>query len=338
METAKMSIEDKKISTGKTFDIVAIGEALVDFTEAGRSLSGMRLFEQNPGGAPANLLCAAARFGANVAFIGKVGQDMHGRFLKSVLDDAGVNTSGLLMAEDVFTTLAFVALADDGEREFSFARKPGADTRLCAAEVDKKLLEDTVIFHFGSLSLTDEPAREATYMAVHCAKEAGAIISYDPNYRPVLWRSRDEAATQIRKALRLADIVKLSEDEALLLSDCTDVTEAMKAVSNSGACLTVITLGKNGALVSRCGECRYVPGYDVAVLDTTSAGDVFWGGFLYKLLEKHQAPQTLSLDDAITFADFGNAAAAICVTRRGGIPSIAARQEVEALMQQKRHW
>ena len=164
------------------FDIVALGELLIDFTYHGRSENGMRLFEQNPGGAPANMLCAASNLGSSTAFIGKVGRDMHGDYLRRVLEEKGVDTGGLISAEDVFTTLAFVELSETGERKFSFARKPGADTCLTACEVKRELLEGCRIFHFGSLSLTDEPSRSATIEAVKAAKKAGAIISYDPNY------------------------------------------------------------------------------------------------------------------------------------------------------------
>jgi fructokinase len=162
------------------YDIVSFGELLIDFTESGLSAAGMRLFEQNPGGAVANLLCAASQCDAKTAFIGKVGNDMHGRFLKQTMIGAGVDMRGLIEADDVFTTLAFVSLAKSGEREFSFARKPGADTCLRADELDLELLQNTRVFHSGSLSLTQEPARSATYEAIDLAKAAGAVISYDP--------------------------------------------------------------------------------------------------------------------------------------------------------------
>ena len=174
------------------YDIAALGELLIDFTDSGVSPGGMRLFERNPGGAPANVLTAAARFGQRTAFLGKVGDDMHGQFLRQMLLDAGIDVSGLVLAEDVFTTLAFVVLNDRGERSFSFARKPGADTCLRPEELNAAVLDSTRVLHVGSLSLTDEPARSATFTAVERAKAAGAVISYDPNYRAALWP--DEAA------------------------------------------------------------------------------------------------------------------------------------------------
>lgn len=178
---------------GKKVDIAALGELLIDFTETGRSENGMKIFEQNPGGAPANLLTVASHMGYRTEFIGKVGKDMHGDFLKATLQKEGIGVSNLLQDEKYFTTLAFVEIAADGERKFSFARKPGADTQLRKEELDQTLISDCKIFHFGSLSLTDEPAEGATIKAVKMAKEAGALISYDPNYRPSLWKSKEIA-------------------------------------------------------------------------------------------------------------------------------------------------
>lgn len=174
----------------KEVDIVALGELLIDFTEAGKSDSGKKLFEQNPGGAPANLLTLASRMEYRTEFIGKVGTDMHGNFLKKTLEEEGIGTKYLIQDERYFTTLAFVEIAESGERQFSFSRKQSADTQFCADELNQKLLEDCKVFHFGSLSLTDEPARTATIEAVKIAKSSGALISYDPNYRASLWEKK----------------------------------------------------------------------------------------------------------------------------------------------------
>lgn len=318
--------------TGKKYDVVALGEALIDFTEAGRSPSGMRLFEQNPGGAPANLLSALSRLGAKTAFIGKVGQDMHGRFLRTTLEEVGIDARGLIMAEDVFTTMAFVSL-NGGEREFSFARKPGADTCLTAEELNLGVLDHTAVLHIGSLSMTDEPARTATYTAVQRAKEAGAIISYDPNYRASLWSSREEAILRMREPLPLVDVMKLSDEETELLSGYRDPEKAAKELSDRGIGLIAVTLGKAGALVCRKSECRLIPGYDLPATDTTGAGDAFLGGFLYQLLKSGKPLETVNLEDAASFARFGNATATICVSHRGGIPAMPTLQEVMGLMQ-----
>ena len=172
-------------------DIVALGELLIDFTEAGHSQGGRKLFEQNPGGAPANLLTVASHFGYRTSFIGKVGNDMHGKFLKRTLQTEGINTDAIVEDPDYFTTLAFVEIGENGERNFSFARKPGADTQLKKEELDQMLISGCRIFHFGSLSLTDEPAESATIEAVKMAKAVGVLISYDPNYRPSLWKNKE---------------------------------------------------------------------------------------------------------------------------------------------------
>ncbi|MCL2368409.1 MAG: carbohydrate kinase [Oscillospiraceae bacterium] len=315
----------------KTYDITAVGEALIDFTEAGLSDSGMRLFEQNPGGAPANLLSAAANLGVKTAFIGKVGQDAHGRFLRETMERANIDTLGLILAEDVFTTLAFVSL-NGGEREFSFARKPGADTRLTAEELDPYILDNTTVLHFGSLSLTDEPARTATYTAIQRAKEAGALISYDPNYRAPLWDSKEEAVSRMGEPLSMVDVMKLSDEETELLTGLRDPEKAAGALSAQGVGIVAVTLGKDGALVCKSGVCRSVPGHKATAIDTTGAGDAFWGGFLYKLLQADRPLGEISLEEAVSFARFANATAAICIGRRGGIPAMPTLQEVEALM------
>ena len=190
------------------FDVTALGEVLIDFTPCGVSGGGMDLYERNPGGAPANVLAAVNRLGGKTAFIGKVGDDMHGAFLRETLEKAEIDTTGLITDEKYFTTLAFVSLKN-GERDFSFARKPGADTQITKEEVNLELLKETRIFHCGSLSLTDEPAREATYYAVEQAKKAGAVISYDHNYRAPLWPDVETAKKEMRNMVSRADIMKI---------------------------------------------------------------------------------------------------------------------------------
>ena len=186
----------------RRFDVTALGELLIDFTDSGLSPAGMQLCERNPGGAPANVLAALARFGHQTAFLGKVGADMHGDFLRDTLMTAGIDVRGLISDPEVFTTLAFVALDPGGERSFSFARKPGADTCLRQEELDCQRLRDTRVLHIGSLSMTREPVRSATVAAVHIARDAGAVISYDPNYRASLWPSREAAEEQMRRLAR----------------------------------------------------------------------------------------------------------------------------------------
>jgi len=304
------------------YDIVSLGELLIDFTESGRSPAGMRLFEQNAGGAVRNLLCAAAQCGAKTGYIGKVGADMHGAFLKQSLISAGVDVRGLIEADDVFTTLAFVALQPNGEREFSFARKPGADTQLRSDELDADLLEHTRIFHTGSLSLTQEPVRSATYEAIDRAKAAGAIISYDPNYRASLWGSKDEAIRYMRSLITTADIMKVSDEELPLLTGETDPEQATDVLLDQGVKLVAVTLGAKGAFIRVRSESRLVPGFRSNAIDTTGAGDAFFGGFLYRFLCSEKALKDVTLEDAADYARFGNATASLCVEQRGGIPAM----------------
>lgn len=304
------------------YDIVSLGELLIDFTESGISPAGMRLFEQNAGGAVTNLVCAAAQCGAKTGYIGKVGADMHGAFLKQSMIGAGVDIRGLIEAEDVFTTLAFVALKPNGEREFSFARKPGADTQLRPDELPRDMLEQTRVFHTGSLSLTQEPARSATYEAIDLAKAAGAMLSYDPNYRASLWNSKEEAIHYMRSLIATADIMKVSDEELPLLTGESDPETAAAALLDQGVKLVAVTLGANGAFVRIRSESRLVPGFRSNAVDTTGAGDAFFGGFLYRFLSSGKALKDVSLEDAADYTRFGNATASLCVERRGGIPAM----------------
>ncbi len=317
------------------YDICALGELLIDFTEAGLSDAGMRLFEQNAGGAVCNMLCAAARLGANTTFIGKVGDDMHGQFLKSTLENAGIGTKHMIMASDVFTTLAFVALAPNGERTFSFARKPGADTCLTEQELDEDVIKNTKIFHLGSLSLTDEPARGTTYKALELARSAGAVISYDPNYRASLWKNEAQAREYMRSVLPYANIMKLSDEECELLTDISDVSEAAKKLNAAGVECVSVTLGSDGALVSVRGEQQHVKGARLEhIVDTTGAGDAYMGGFVYGFLASGKKLSELTVADAVDFAYLGNASAGKCIQKRGGIPAMAERDEVMALYEE----
>jgi len=315
-----------------TNDITALGELLIDFTESGFSANGNRLFEQNPGGAPANLLTAAARLGSKTAFMGKVGKDMHGAFLKETLEKEGINTRGLIEAEDVFTTLAFVALSASGEREFSFARKPGADTCLRADELDLELIKNSRIFHFGSLSLTDEPAREATRKALAYARENGVIVTYDPNYRASLWPDPITASIQMKRHIGDVDIIKVSDNELEMITGQSGVKEGVRDLLSAGIRCVAVTLGADGALVSVGGVTKEIRAHDVAVVDTTGAGDAFFGGFLHGFLTSGLKIDEISPEDAARFTALGNAAAALCVGRRGGIPAMPLRVEVMALL------
>lgn len=313
------------------FDVTALGEILIDFTFGGISAAGQRLFEQNPGGAPANMLTALSKCGKKTAFIGKVGTDMHGAFLKSVLEDNHICTDGLVEDGEVFTTLAFVSLSEkNGERSFSFARKPGADTCLTVEELRGDLIRDSHIFHIGSLSLTAEPARSATFEALEIAKENGCVISYDPNYRAPLWDSKEAAVEGMRSVLSYVDVMKLSDEETELLTSEADPEKAAKLLLDKGIAIVAVTLGADGALICTKEGSVKVPGYRAEMVDTTGAGDSFWGGFLNQLLESGKRPQEITLTEAEEFADFGNAVASLCVEKRGAIPAMPSPEEIKA--------
>lgn len=311
------------------FDVTALGEVLIDFTPCGKSEAGMNLFEQNPGGAPANVLAALCNLGFKTAFIGKVGDDMHGALLKDTLDKAGIDTEGLVVDDTVFTTLAFVSLKD-GERTFSFARKPGADTRLRPEEVKEDIVKNTKIFHCGSLSLTDEPARSATFHAIKMAKESGALISYDPNYRAPLWNSVEEAKVQMRSVIPYADIMKISDEETALLTDCSDPKEAAQALLDQGVKCVVVTLGKDGALLKTAQIEIVEKGKARKVVDTTGAGDSFWGGILSRFAQDGTDPAEITEEKAREYVRFANAVAGLCVEKRGAIPAMPTLEQVLA--------
>jgi len=317
------------------FDITAFGEILIDYTPAGKSRAGMDLFEQNPGGAPANLLACASKLGSRTSFIGKVGADTQGKFLKKTLENAGISTIGLIEDSRYFTTMAFVSLRSTGERSFAFARKPGADTQMTAEEVDFSLISKSRILHFGSLSLTDSPSRETTFAVIEKGREAGCLISYDPNVRLMLWPSREAAREQVRRVLPYVDIMKLSEEEAELLTDLEAPEEAAEKLLAKGVRLVAVTLGKDGAYVAMKGKQVRVPGHSVEVVDTTGAGDAFWGAFLHKLIEKMKKGnwEQMELEDLKGLAEFANAAAACCVRKRGGIPAMPKLREIERLLE-----
>lgn len=293
------------------FDIVALGESLIDFTPSGENSQGMALFARNPGGAPANVLAMAAKLGGKTAFIGKVGDDAFGAFLKKTMEDAGVDVRGLRMTREYPTTLAFVQLTPEGDRSFTFYRKPGADVMLAPAEVDRALLRDCRIFHFGSVSLTDEPCRTATLEAAREAKAAGAMISYDPNYRPFLWDSAERAREALLAALPLADIVKVSEEEMELLTGEVQLAAGADALASRGAALVLVTLGPRGAYYRAAAGRGLLPACEVDTVDTTGAGDAFLGALLSclagKTLEELRILPQAQWERIVAFA---NAAAA----------------------------
>jgi fructokinase len=314
------------------YDVVALGEILIDFTPAGLSEQGNPLFEANPGGAPANVLACLAKLGRKTAFLGKVGADEFGRLLREVLASRGIATHGLVLEEGAQTTLAFVHLHDDGDRSFSFYRSPGADTLLRPEEVDGKQLTAS-IFHFGSLSLTHEPARSATLAALHWAKERGMLISYDPNLRPPLWASLAEAKRQILSVMDQADIVKISREELEFLTGSERLAEgSAQLVREYGTGLLLITLGKDGCFFRLGDLTGLVPGFPVQAVDATGAGDGFLGGMLHEILRRGKALEEWSLAELEASVRFANAIGALVVTRKGSIPAMPSLAEVQSFL------
>ena len=252
---------------------------------------------------------------------------MHGNFLVETAKQAGIETRGIVVDDTVFTTLAFVTLDEKGEREFSFARKPGADTMLCYKEIDTELLRDTKVFHIGSLSLTDEPARTTTFQAVKEAKKSGALISYDPNYRAPLWGSKENAIERMKSILPFVDIMKLSDEETALLTPFADPEDAAEYLLDTGVKLVAVTLGSEGVLICSKDGSRKVPGFVSHVVDTTGAGDSFWGAFVSQLVRADKRLEEFSIDELAECARYGNAVASLCVEKRGGLRSIPEESE-----------
>lgn len=312
------------------FDIVAVGELLIDFTPAGTSRAGNELFERNPGGAPGNVLAMAAKLGGRTAFIGKVGDDRFGHFLEKTLNDLGIETGGLVKTDEACTTLAFVHLDDKGDRSFSFNRKPGADMLLRVADLDETLLKDTRIFHFGTVSMTDEPSRSATLKAVAVAKESGAVISFDPNLRPLLWKDLKAARETMLGCLKYTDILKISEVELEFLTELQNPEEGTRWLAQSyDIPIILVTLGPEGCFF-RVGESTgKLPAYPVKTIDTTGAGDAFLGAFLYKFIRLGKKPAEIDSHEMQGLVDFANAAGSLATTKKGAIPALPSAGEIE---------
>ena len=306
--------------------ITTIGEILVDMTQT-HIENGIPHFAANPGGAPANVAVAASKLGVESAFIGCVGDDLYGVLLRKTLEENGVDVTGLQVTPKANTTLAIVMVDPGGERTFSFYRKPGADTMIDAARAIRDL-GDTGILHFGSVSLTDPACRDAVITVVQAAKKAGTLITYDPNYRAALWEHEDAAVLQMRAVLPLCDIVKISDEETMLLCGVRDPEAALEQLMNLGIRLAVVTLGPHGALW-RCGnKSGRVPGFSVQVADTNGAGDTFFGAFLSRIACRGGL-DGLSEEELNGFVRFANKAASITTSRRGAIPAMPTLKEVQ---------
>lgn len=309
-------------------DVAALGELLIDFTPVPGA--NPPAFTPNPGGAPANVLTAVAKLGGSGEFIGKVGDDRFGHLLKDTLDAQGVGSSGLLLDPRFHTTLAFVHLDEKGDRSFSFYRTLGADTQLSPAELPLGLIDGCRIFHFGSLTLTDEPSRSATLRALDYARTQGRIISCDPNWRPLLWDDPARYVAELKALLPLCHLVKASEEELALITGEQDVGLGAEALLPLGVQVLVITMGPAGCTVFTREGSRHLPTYDVKVVDTTGSGDAFWGAFLSRVAASGQSPAALPLETLSDFADFANAAGSLCATRYGAIPAMPSPEEIRA--------
>lgn len=308
-------------------DVTAIGEILIDLTQTGKNESGVPLFAANPGGAPANVAVAAARLGCKTAFIGKVGRDSFGAYLRRVLAENQVDGSGM-QEGDTPTTMAIVSVDESGERSFRFVR--GADCEMVPEDVDETLAQNSKILHFGSVSLTQGIARSATIFTARAAHRAGMLVSYDPNYRPALWRTKRDALEWMSLPLPLVDIIKLSEEELPLLTGSEDLEEGSRALEEQGIRLIMITLGAKGAFCRWQGESFTVPSVPAKVADTNGAGDTFMGAVLSRLCRREEKPlENLERGELEEILAFANRAAAITCSRSGAIPAMPTLAEVE---------
>lgn len=314
-------------------DVVALGELLIDFAPVSTDESGYPTLKAQPGGAPGNFLAALQKYGCSTALLGKVGDDAFGRLLVGTLNERGIETRGIVMDPAVFTTLAFVTLDATGNRSFSFARKPGADTCLRTDELDLSLLDECRVFHFGTLSLTGEPARSATRAAVAYAKEHGKLISFDPNLRKPLWPSDDAAKEQIEWGLHQADIVKISDEEIEFLWGLSPKEGAQKLLAEYGVRLVYATLGPKGchfANAQGCGEVASPSG--IHVVDTTGAGDIFGGSAMSQFLKLNKAPEALTVDELRAVTRFACCAASLSTQTHGGIGSVVEESLVNSIL------
>lgn len=316
----------------RKYDVTALGELLIDFTENGNSEQGNPLMEANPGGAPCNMLSMIQKLGGTTAFIGKVGKDMFGRQLKTAVEAVGIDTRNLMEDEEVHTTLAFVHTFPDGDRDFSFYRNPGADMMLTKEEIQEDLIRNSKVFHFGTLSSTHEGVREATRYAIDVAKEAGCLISFDPNLRPPLWNTLEDARKEIEYGLSKADILKISDNEVEFLCGTSDYDEGAKMlIEKYNIPFVCVTLGKDGSRAYYKGMRVEVPGFvQKNTIETTGAGDTFCGCMLHYIIQ--HGLEDLTEENLRELLTFANAAASVITTRKGALAVMPSKEEVERLL------
>ena len=320
----------------KKFDVVTLGELLIDFTDNGMSAQGNTMFEANPGGAPCNVLAMLNKLGHPTAFIGKVGKDIFGLKLKSVLEEVGIDTSNLIVDEDARTTLAFVQTFEDGDRDFSFYRNPGADMLLTADEVDGELVKSARLFHFGTLSMTHEGVREATKKAIRIAKENGAIVSFDPNLRPPLWKSLDDAKEQAAYGFTQCDVLKISDNEIQWFTGEEDYDKGIEKLRQEyDIPLILLSMGRDGSRAYYKDLRVEMPSFiQKETIETTGAGDTFGGCCLHYVLEYGlDGLNEERLKEMLTFA---NAAASIITTRKGALRVMSEPDEVKRFIESRK--
>ena len=305
------------------YDVTAIGELLIDFAARDTDAAGYPTMKANPGGAPGNFLAALSKYGLRTAFLGKVGTDAFGGLLINTLKEAGIETKGIRQDSSVFTTLAFVTFDAGGDRSFSFARKPGADTQLSFEELDLELIDQAKVFHFGTLSLTDEPVRAATKRAVEYARKKGGWITFDPNLRLPLWNTPDEAREQILWGLSQADVVKISDEEVEFLFGLGAREGAQYILGHFPAKLVFVTCGADGCWFQNRNAGGHVDSLkNIKVVDTTGAGDIFGGSAVWKLLQTDKAPEDLDEAELREIVSFACRAAGLSTMKHGGISSV----------------
>lgn len=315
----------------RKFDVAALGELLVDFTENGISENGNPLLEANPGGAPCNVLAMLSRLGKKTAFIGKVGADSFGRMLKETAKSVGINTDNVSEDGTIPTTLAFVHTLSDGDREFSFYRNPGADMALCEADVNENVIADSGIFHFGTLSMTDLSCRNATKKAVEAAKKYGAVISFDPNLRFPLWNDMDLLRECVFYGLSVCDVLKISDNEIEWLTGSTDYISAVKKLKAEYKIpLVFATLGKDGSMAFSDDGFAQQGGFSVNTIETTGAGDTFFGCILKYISDS--GLKNFSSAELSEMLGFANAAAALITTRKGALKVMPTADEIKKLI------
>lgn len=316
----------------RKYDVTALGELLIDFTENGNSEQGNPLMEANPGGAPCNMLAMIQKLGGTTAFIGKVGKDMFGRQLRQAVESVGIDTRNLMEDEEVHTTLAFVHTFPDGDRDFSFYRNPGADMMLTKEEIQEDLIRNSKVFHFGTLSSTHEGVREATRYAIDVAKEAGCLVSFDPNLRPPLWKTLEDARKEIEYGLSKTDILKISDNEVEFLCGTSDYDEGAKMlIEKYNIPFVCVTLGKDGSRAYYKGMRVEVPGFvQKNTIETTGAGDTFCGCMLHYIIQ--HGLEDLTEENLRELLTFANAAASVITTRKGALAVMPSKEEVERLL------